>query len=565
VRARAHGAGNPILVVGARTGRDGIHGATFASEELTEASHESRPQVQIGDPFTEKLLLEATLELLERGLVLALQDMGAAGLTSSASEMAARGGVGVEIDVRKVPVREEGMTPYEILLSESQERMLLVTEQGAEGAVRDALGKWDLEAAPIGRVTADGIVRVLDGERLVAAVPAAALVDECPTYEREAEEDPAVAAARGEDVLGAAASDRADPGETLLRLLASPTIASKRWVHTQYDTTVGTRTVVGPGASDAAVLRLPEGRRALALKVDGNGRYVHLNPRAGGRIAVVEAARNVACTGAMPLAITNCLNFGNPLKPEIFFQFREAVLGMADACEALGTPVTGGNVSFYNESPQGAVYPTPVVGMLGLIEDIERVTRPGFRRPGDVVWLLGPLGAELGGSEYLKVVHGRVAGEPPDPDLEGHRRLLPVLAGAIRRGWVLSAHDAAEGGIAIALAECLWADPERTLGADLDLEAAADVDAPWPALLFGETQGRVLVTTTTADGPALAAWARDGGVRCTRLGEVRPREQGFRIRGPGPALHLPTEALAKAYFDAIPKIMARAAPSGAAA
>jgi phosphoribosylformylglycinamidine synthase II len=565
VRARARGPGNPVFVVGSRTGRDGIHGATFASEELAEEAHESRPQVQVGDPFTEKLLLEATLELLEAGCVVAIQDMGAAGLTSSAAEMAARGGVGIELDVARVPVREPGMTPYEIMLSESQERMLVVVERGREGRVREILAKWDLQAAEIGRITDDGIVRVRAGGRLVAAVPARALVDECPVYERAGREDPAVAALRSQDPLPFATRDRTPPDRTLLALLDDPSLASKRWVYEQYDTSVGTATVLGPGPGDAAVLLLPDGRRAIAVKTDGNGRYVYLNPRRGGQIAVAEAARNVACTGAEPVGITNCLNFGNPLKPEVAYQFREAVLGMGDACRALGTPVTGGNVSFYNESPRGAVYPTPVVGMVGFIDDLERVTRAPFREPGDVVWLLGALGAELGGSEYLKRVHGAVAGEPPDPKLDEHRRLLQVLLAAIRAGWVRSAHDCSEGGIAVALAECCILDPGRRRGAWVDLRDAVDVDAPWPALLFGESQARVVVTTPPDAGPALVARARAAALPCTRIGEVRPEADGLRIAGPGPELHLALDALANAYFDAIPRRMEPQARSGRAA
>ncbi len=322
----------------------------------------------------------------------------------------------------------------------------------------------------------------------------------------------------------------------------------------------------GPGGSDAAVILLPGRERAIALKTDGNGRYAYLHPRRGGRVAVAEAARNVACVGATPLAITNCLNFGNPLKPEVFHQFREAVLGMGEACEALGTPVTGGNVSFYNESPAGAVYPTPVVGMVGLIDDVTWITRAGFRDPGEAVLLLGPLGADLGGSEYLKVRHGLVAGEPPDADLDLHRELIRLLLDAIRLRWIRSAHDCSEGGIAVALAECLLADPEETRGVAVDLSAAVDGDAPWPALLFGESQGRIVVSTQASDASALEARARESGVRCVRIGEVRPAGDGLRIRARGlPTLHLATEALARQYFHAIPKRMAPQPRSGAAA
>src|SRR5690349_3948223 len=375
IRAVAQGVGNPIIAVGARTGRDGIHGASFASEDLSEQSDAKRPRVQVGDPFTEKLLLEASLELIRSGDIVAIQDMGAAGLTSSSAEMAARGDVGVVIDTAKVPVREEGMTPYEILLSESQERMLVVAKKGHEEHVHEILAKWDLASAVIGEVIAEPVYRVVENGRVVAEFPGSKLVSEAPVYHPPAEESAAIIALRERDVHAIAEKpEEKDPAWTLERLLSSPTIASKAWVYRQYDSTVRTNTVIGPGG-DAALLRLRGTNRALALKTDCNGRYVYLEPRTGGRIAVAEAARNVACTGGRPMAITNCLNFGNPTRPEVFFQFSEAVAGMGEACRALGTPVTGGNVSFYNESPTGAVYPTPVIGMVGLVESIDHVTR----------------------------------------------------------------------------------------------------------------------------------------------------------------------------------------------
>src|SRR5215211_4950817 len=432
--AVAQGVGNPIIAVGARTGRDGIHGASFASEDLSEASDAKRPRVQVGDPFTEKLLLEASLELIRSGYIVAIQDMGAAGLTSSSAEMAARGDVGVTIDVTKVPVREEGMTPYEILLSESQERMLVVAHRGREAAVKEILAKWDLSAEVIGEVIAEPVYRVTEGDRVVAEFPGSRLVTDCPVYHPDARESEAVIALRSHDVnaIPEKAEER-DAGWTLRTLLSAPTIASKRWVYRQYDTSVRTNTVIGPGG-DAAVLRLRGTRKAIAVKTDCNGRYVYLEPRTGGRIAVAEAARNVACTGARPLAITNCLNFGNPRRPEVFFQFREAVGGMADACEALGTPVTGGNVSLYNESPSGAVYPTPVVGMVGLVESLEHVTRSAWHADGDAVVLLGDCTAELGGSEYLHRVHGVVAGAPPRCDLAAERAVIDAVLEAIGAG-----------------------------------------------------------------------------------------------------------------------------------
>src|SRR5215217_5401152 len=398
IRAVASGVGNPIIAVGARTGRDGIHGASFASEDLSEATEAKRPRVQVGDPFTEKLLLEASLELIRSGHIVAIQDMGAAGLTSSSAEMAARGDVGVTIDTTLVPARESGMTPYELLLSESQERMLVVARRGHEDAVREILEKWDLTAAVIGEVIAEPVYRVTEGDRVVAEFPGIRLVTDCPTYEPDARESDDIRRRRERDVHAIAARpEEADPFWTLERLLTSPTIASKRWVFQQYDHTVRTGTVVGPGG-DAAVVRIRGTDRAIALKTDCNGRYVYLDPREGARIAVAEAARNVACAGGRPMAITNNLNFGNPKRPEVYFQLREAVAGMNYLFNATATPVTGGNVSLYNENPSGAVYPTPVVGMVGLLDSLAHVTRSAFERDGDDIVLLGDNTDEIGGS-----------------------------------------------------------------------------------------------------------------------------------------------------------------------
>src|SRR3954470_189463 len=385
IRAKAQGVGNPIMAVGARTGRDGIHGASFASEDLSAASDAKRPRIQVGDPFTEKLLLEASLELIKSGHIVAIQDMGAAGLTSSSAEMAERGDVGVTIDVTKVPVRETGMSPYEILLSESQERMLVVAKKGHESAVRDILTKWDLTAAVIGEVIAEPVYRVTEGGRVVAEFPGSRLVTDCPSYSPQARESSDIRALRAVNPLATPElPEESNPAWTLKRLLSSPTIASKTWAYRQYDSTVRTNTVIGPGG-DAAALRIRGTSKGLAIKTDCNGRYCYLDPRMGARIAVAEAARNVACTGGRPMAITNNLNFGNPRRPEVYFQLREAVAGMAEACEALGTPVTGGNVSLYNENPLGAVYPTPVVGMVGVIESLEHITPASFRRDGDEI------------------------------------------------------------------------------------------------------------------------------------------------------------------------------------
>src|SRR6185503_2414906 len=397
----------------------------------------------------EKLLLEASLELIRSGHIVAIQDMGAAGLTSSSAEMAARGDVGVEIDVTKMPLREEGMTPYEILLSESQERMLVVATKGREAQVRDILAKWDLSAEVIGEVIAEPVYRVKEGDRVVAEFPGSRLVTDCPVYHPDARESDVIRALRERDVESITPrAEESHPMWTLERLLASPTIASKAWIVRQYDSTVRASTVVGPGPADAAVVMLRGTRRALALKADCNGRYVYLDPRVGGRIAVAEAARNVACAGGRPMAITNCLNFGNPTRPEVFFQFKEAVAGMGEACRALGTPVTGGNVSLYNESPNGAVYPTPVIGMVGLVDDLSHVTRATFRQAGDAILLLGEMGGELGGSEYLSTIHGKVIGPPPACDPAREKIVIDALLEAIGSGVVSSAHDCSDGGLA---------------------------------------------------------------------------------------------------------------------
>lgn len=559
ILAKAEGIGNPILCVGARTGRDGIHGASFASEDLSEASEAKRPRVQVGDPFTEKLLLEASLELIHSGHIVAIQDMGAAGLTSSSAEMAARGDVGVTIDTSRVPVRETGMTPYEILLSESQERMLVVALEGHEDAVREILFKWDLTAEVIGKVIAEPVYRVTEGDRIVAEFPGSELVTQCPRYDVPRKEGEETIRLRDMDVDAIAErSEESDPAWTLLKLLSTPTIASKRWAFEQYDSTVRTNTVVAPGG-DAAVLRIRGTDRAIALKTDCNGRYVALDPRVGGRIAVVEAARNVACTGARPLAITNCLNFGNPTRPEVFFQFTEAVAGIGEACIALETPVTGGNVSFYNESPTGSVHPTPVIGMLGVIDSLEHVTRSTFRNQGDAIILLGDCTNEIGGSEYLASVHGITGGKPPACDLQAERALINTLLQAIRAGVVASAHDCSDGGLAIAIAECVMADAKHMLGADVDL--AAWDSLPLRAVLFGEAQGRVVISSGEAE--RVFQIAASNGVPARRIGTVMALANGLKIRARGHVVELGTEQLAEAYHTAIPRIM-NAAPQSAA-
>ena len=553
--AVAQGVGNPIIAVGARTGRDGIHGASFASEDLSEASDAKRPRVQVGDPFTEKLLLEASLELIRSGHIVAIQDMGAAGLTSSSAEMAARGDVGVTIDTSLVPAREEGMTPYELLLSESQERMLVVALAGHEDAVRRILEKWDLTAAVIGEVIAEPVYRVTEGDRVVAEFPGIRLVTDCPTYEPEARESDEIRRLRERDVSAIVERpEERDPRWTLEQMLSSPSIASKRWVYQQYDHTVRTGTVVGPGG-DAAVVRIRGTDRAIALKTDCNGRYVYLDPREGARIAVAEAARNVACVGGRPMAITNNLNFGNPKRPEVYFQLREAVAGMKEACEALGTPVTGGNVSLYNENPTGAVYPTPVIGMVGLVDSLAHVTRAAFTTPGDAVVLLGENTDELGGSEYLARIHDVVAGRPPRCDLPRERALIATLLETIRDGTVRSAHDCAEGGLLVALAECVMMERAAPTGATIDLSRWRAL--PRRALLFAEAQARVILSTP--DPNAVLAIARRHGVPAEIIGEVAAPGAPLTLDFGDERVAMPVDALAETYHEAIPRIMSRSA------
>ncbi|MEY2558558.1 MAG: phosphoribosylformylglycinamidine synthase subunit PurL, partial [Verrucomicrobiota bacterium] len=456
-RGAASGVGNPVFYVGAETGRDGLAGAAFASRELTEESREDRPAVQVGDPFKEKLLLEACLELLATDAVAGIQDMGAAGLTCSTCETASRGGTGVEIDLAKVPKREPGMTPYEILLSESQERMLIIARRGQEKIVRDVFEKWDVPCAEIGRVTDDGMMRVRNNGTLAAEIPARPLADEAPLYSREA------VAPSPEPPIDLASIAQIDNHEALRQLLRDPTIASKNWVYRQYDHMVRTGTVVPPG-SDAAVFRVREANKILAATTDCNSLYCRLDPREGGRIAVAEAARNLTCSGATPLAVTDNLNFGNPYKPENFWQLREAVEGVAETCRAFGTPVVGGNVSLYNESPGGVVDPTPTVAMVGLIEKEEHITTQFFKAAGDAILLVGEIGEEMGGTHFLKVCHGRKEGLPPRLDLAREIAVQNSVRELIRAGLVKSAHDCSEGGLAVALAECCF-NPAGRFGA----------------------------------------------------------------------------------------------------
>ena len=522
IKGVASGSGNAVYYVGAKTGRDGIHGATMASAEFDEKSAEKRPAVQVGDPFMEKLLLEACLEVMQTDALVGIQDMGAAGLTCSTCEMGSRGGAGVEIDVAMVPQRESGMTPYEIMLSESQERMLLVVKRGREAEVERIFDKWDLHAVHIGEVTADGRMRVKDHGAVVADIPTQALTDEAPLYKRPMAQ-PAYLADAQQLSLGSLGAP--PPSSTVFRqLLASPGIASKRWVYRQYDHMVRTNTLVVPGMG-AGVVRIKETRRALALSVDGNGRFVYLDPFLGAQLAVAEAARNVACAGGLPIGATNCLNFGNPERPEIMWQFARAVEGIGAACRALDIPITGGNVSLYNETDGKAILPTPVLGVVGLIEDASTVIRRTFRNDGDAVMLLGDGGEELGGSEYLKVVHGLVKGLPPKLDLAREAALQRVLVKGVATGLIRSAHDCAEGGLGVTLAESCF---DTGLGAVVDLPAVEGAVASFAdiATLFGESASRVVVSVDSARTAELEALATESDVPVAVIGRVG----GSRIR-----------------------------------
>ena len=553
-RGAAKGAGNPVFYVGAETGRDGLAGAAFASRELTEQSREDRPAVQVGDPFKEKLLLEACLELLAREAVAGIQDMGAAGLTCSTCETASRAGSGIEIDLAKVPKREPGMTPYEIMLSESQERMLIIARRGKENVVREVFDKWDVPCAEIGRVTDDGMMRVRNDGAIGAEIPAKALAEEAPLYSREARKPTTDYTDHADLFKRISESSVPSVAQSLRQLLLDPTIASKNWVYRQYDHTVRTGTVVKPG-SDAAVFFVRYANKILAATTDCNSLYCALDPREGGKIAVAEAARNLTCSGARPLAVTDCLNFGNPYKPENLWQLRQAVEGVAEACRAFGTPVTGGNVSLYNESPAGVVDPTPTIGMVGLIDDEKHITTQWFKDAGDIVILVGAvaagadrggkegeqnqgtevnaLGYSLGGSQYLKVCHGLKIGPPPQVDLAHEIKVQNAVRGLIRDGVVKSAHDCSEGGLAVALAECCF-NPETLFGADVDCSRrpvggahASRTDAA--TVLFNESQSRIVISVAPTDLDKTISLLRESGVPFEQLGKVSGNDLSIRV------------------------------------
>ena len=544
VRARADGPGNVLLLIGSPTGRDGIGGVSvLASRRLERGSAAQRPSVQIADPFAEKLLIEACLELVDAALLVGLQDLGGAGLTCAVSESAARAGTGAVMDLDSVPLREPGMEPFEILTSESQERMLAVVRPADVGTVREVCARWGLDSAPIGRVTDDGRLRARLGGRVEADVPARSLAEEGPVYRRPMAPPADLDDLQADDPT--AAVPPLDPAEAFIRVLSSPNVASKRWVWEQYDSIVQGNTVAGPGG-DAAVIRLEGSARALALSTDGNGRYGRLDPYLGGAHAVAEAARNVACVGARPLAITNCLNFGDPERPEVMWAFHETVRGMADACRALGTPVTGGNVSFYNEAGDSAIWPTPVVGMLGLLDD-HRLRIGSSFRPGGAIYVLGETFAELGGSEYAEVVLGAVSGRPPGLDLDRAVRLVTLLVAASRHGLVTTAHDCSDGGLAVALAEA-------ALGGDCGFAVTLPADLPPHVMLFSESASRALVGVEPARAESLEGLAGEHEVPFARIGETGGPRMTF-----GGTFELDVSEARAAYESAIPDLLERSA------
>lgn len=573
--AAASGIGNPVFIVGSSTGKDGIHGATFASEEISEESESKRPNVQVGDPFTEKLLLEATLEVIRAGVVAGIQDMGAAGITCSTTEMSAKGKCGMEINLDLVPLRDKNMSAYEIMLSESQERMLVVIEKGKEQIAKDIFEKWDLNCIEIGKVIEEERVKVFYKGKLEANVSPFELVlgGGAPVYKREIQKYDF------ENISDKELYELAEPGnlnEVLLCLLSTPNITNKNWVYEQYDTQVRTNTVVLPGG-DASVIRLKESNKALSMKVDCNGRYVFLNPYKGGMLAVCESARNVACTGATPLAITNCLNFGNPYKPEVYYQFSEAIRGIGDACRVLETPVTGGNVSFYNQSKDYAVYPTPVIGMLGLIEDVSKFMTSYFKREGDSVLVIGKwskvnsetgdvrletkgmkrevkiekskiknLTYNMGGSEYLNTIFNLVKGDAPDIDLDYEKRLQRLVLKLIDKTLINSAHDISDGGFAVALAECCVMKRGKEYGCEVNFENTDRKDFQ----LFAETQSSIIISAEQSKLKEIFDLAREFEIDTLQIGETKGNRLKINLE-----INLPLREIEEAYYNSISKIM----------
>ena len=543
--AVAKGSGNKVMIVGSSTGRDGIHGATFASEEISEKSESKRPSVQVGDPFTEKLLLEASLEIIKNDWLIGIQDMGAAGIACSTSEMSAKGKSGMIVDLDKVPLREEHMTAYEIMLSESQERMLCVVKAGYEDKVKEVFEQWDLHCEIIGEVTDEPLLKIYQDGELKAEIPPYELVlgGGAPVYFRETREPSYLKTTRAFDFSSLPKIENLT--EAFEKVFSSPNIASKRWVYEQYDSMVRTNTVVGPGC-DAAVVYIKDTDKAFVMKTDCNGRYVYLNPKEGTKIAVAEAARNIVCSGGVPLGITNCLNFGNPYKPEIYWQFSQAIKGMGEACRFFNTPVTGGNVSFYNESPNAAVYPTPTIGMVGLIEGLDKVTTSYFKNEGDLIYLLGEDFEEMGGSEYLKVIHNKVAGDSPKLNLEIEKKLQNSLLELIEKKLIKSAHDVSEGGIICALAECCIINDENPLGAELNIPVRNREDFS----LFSESQSRVIVSVDAQRKKEFEDYLKEQKQLFEFLGKT-----GGKSLLVNKKINISVDKLIDLYYNTIPRIM----------
>lgn len=536
----ASGVGNAVMLIGAKTGRDGIHGATFASEELGDDSEDRRPAVQVGDPFMEKLLIEACLELFDKGIVVGMQDLGAAGLTSSAAEMASREGNGINLDVSKVPLREKGMTPYEIMLSESQERMLLVVKPQRISEVEEILTKWGLDATVIGQVTDDGYLTVKYQDEVVANISAKMLAEEAPVVNAEYVKPKYIDDAKNYDLESL--EKPKDLESAFKKVISSLNVASKEWVYKQYDHMVRTNTVVLPG-SDAAVIRVKDTDKGIALTSDCNPRFVYLDPYKGGKIAVSEAARNIACSGAKPLGITNCLNFGNPEKPEIFYTFKTALEGMGEACDVLNTPVTGGNVSFYNETNGNAVYPTPTIGMVGLIENVEDAMTISFKNENDDIYLIGDFGYEVGGSQYLQSVHNLITGEIPDVDLKIEKNLIEFLQIAAKKHLLNSAHDISEGGLVSALAE---KGISGRLGCEININMPNHRE---DFLLFNESQSRVIISSSSDKSDEILELAAKLTLPVYKLGKVKKDE--FSVKVNNQSIEMNIEEVGKLWREAL--------------
>ncbi|MGB9696765.1 MAG: phosphoribosylformylglycinamidine synthase subunit PurL [Ignavibacteria bacterium] len=543
--AKASGIGNPVFIVGSSTGRDGIHGATFASEEITEKSESKRPSVQVGDPFTEKLLLEATLEAIRAGVVEGIQDMGAAGITCSSSEMSAKAKTGMKLNLDNVPLRDSNMSAYEIMLSESQERMLVVIKKGLEEKAKEIFERWDLNCVQIGEVTEDKLLKVYHNRKLEAVIPSFELVlgGGAPVYERETKEPEYLKSTRNfnPDSL----PEPEEYNNVLLQLLSSPNIANKKWVYEQYDTQVRTNTVVLP-AGDASVVRIKKTNKAIAMKVDGNARYVYLNPYRGGMIAVCESARNVACVGAKPLAITNCLNFGNPYNPEVYYQFSEAIRGIGDACRTLETPVTGGNVSFYNQSRDYAIYPTPVIGMIGLIEDVSKIVTSTFKNIGDYIYVIGTNKFEIGGSEYLRRIHNLCTGDAPEIEPQTELKIINFLLQLIEKHLINSAHDISDGGLVVALAESCIIDEKNPLGCKIRFDTYKRKDFDY----FGESQSRIIISLKPENEPEVIKIAESENIPIKKIGTVTDRN--FLVNND---INIDIATLVQTYHYSLSRIM----------